>query len=331
MDPLVTVTLLLLGFFDASTSFVVQGVVRRPWGIDIIYDSGAFLFNGVAILVTVLSVYRLIKKYFELCPKKKLEVQYFLVGLFLFSVLNLFFNVVNPLLRGSIRYYEFGNYSALFLVGLTAYAIVKRELFGIKVVLTALVGSFLAALLLLDIWVFTESAMFRIAKSLIFGVFLYFGYLLVKSVLQEARRRRKIERMSLRLTEDYRELKRLSKKKDELVSIASHELRTPMTVIKSYLWMALNREGDQMDGKLRRYIGQAYASSERMIDLINDMLSVSRLEEGRIGLQIQRVNILTIIQQVIMELRPEAQERGLDLSLAVPPHEMPVVRGDPLR
>ncbi|NTV31616.1 GAF domain-containing protein [candidate division WWE3 bacterium] len=113
-------------------------------------------------------------------------------------------------------------------------------------------------------------------------------------------------------------LKELDRMKDELVSVASHELRTPMTAIKSYLWMALNKEAENLNPRLEKYLNRAYQSSDRMINLVNDMLSASRLEGQRMELHVQSSDIRPIINEVIIELTPKAEERKLELSFNQP-------------
>lgn len=112
-------------------------------------------------------------------------------------------------------------------------------------------------------------------------------------------------------------LKQMDKMKDELVSIASHELRTPMTAIKSYLWMALNKGDRELSEKIRKYIHRALESSDRMIDLVNDMLSVSRLEGGRIELDRKPIDVSKIIHDVLADLQPKAGEKGLKLEAQI--------------
>lgn len=110
-------------------------------------------------------------------------------------------------------------------------------------------------------------------------------------------------------------LKELDQLKDEFVSVASHELRTPMTAIKSFLWMALNKKKDEMDPDLKRYLDKAYVSTERLINLVNDMLNISRIEGGRIALKLESVNIVALTIDVVEELLPKATEKGVALSI----------------
>lgn len=108
-------------------------------------------------------------------------------------------------------------------------------------------------------------------------------------------------------------LQELDKLKDDFVSIASHELRTPMTAIKSFLWMALNKQKDNMSPDLKRYLDHAYVSTERLINLVNDMLNISRIEGGRIALRLSEVDIATFANDICEELAPKAAEKKISL------------------
>ncbi|OGK31835.1 hypothetical protein A3I56_01060 [Candidatus Roizmanbacteria bacterium RIFCSPLOWO2_02_FULL_43_10] len=111
-------------------------------------------------------------------------------------------------------------------------------------------------------------------------------------------------------------LKELDKMKDDFVSIASHELRTPMTAIKSYLWMALAGKGGPLREKQKYYLNRSYTSTDRLIKLVNNMLTISRIESGRISLTFSRVNILQLAQEVYEEVKPRADELKLSVKIS---------------
>lgn len=123
-------------------------------------------------------------------------------------------------------------------------------------------------------------------------------------------------------------LEQLDKLKDEFVSLASHELRTPMTVIKSYLWMFLHKKGQDLNEKERSYLERAYQSTERLIKLVNDMLNVSRIESGRLKLEMKNLDIIKLVEIVVSELTPRAQELGLNLTLNKPSAQVKILNGD---
>jgi len=108
-------------------------------------------------------------------------------------------------------------------------------------------------------------------------------------------------------------LKALDKLKDEFVSLASHELRTPMTAIKSYLWMTLQGEAGALNDKQKLYLERAYSSVDRLIKLVNDMLNISRIESGRLTIEMQNVDLYKLAHEVIDEVHPRAVELGVNV------------------
>lgn len=110
-----------------------------------------------------------------------------------------------------------------------------------------------------------------------------------------------------------KKLKELDKLKDEFVSIASHELRTPMTAIKGYLWLVLNKD-KKIPANTKKHLDRAYESTERLITLVNDMLNVSRIEGGRIELNPVKFDLSQLIAEVKEEIGSKAEEKAILLS-----------------
>ena len=96
------------------------------------------------------------------------------------------------------------------------------------------------------------------------------------------------------------------------MSLASHELRTPMTAIKSYSWMLLNKPNYLADTqRVKHYMEVIYTCSQRLIHLINDMLNISRIEAGRFDIHSQPVHLEQLVQEVFNEVFPVAQTQKL--------------------
>lgn len=110
-----------------------------------------------------------------------------------------------------------------------------------------------------------------------------------------------------------RRLKELDQMKDDFVSVASHELRTPMTAIKSYIWMALAGKGGKLSKKLAFYLDRSYTSTDRLIKLVNDMLNISRIESGRLSVTFSKVDIKTVVKDVCEEVAPRAKELHISI------------------
>ncbi|KXK10233.1 MAG: Non-motile and phage-resistance protein [Microgenomates bacterium OLB23] len=125
----------------------------------------------------------------------------------------------------------------------------------------------------------------------------------------------KIKHATYNLRTANQKLKDLDKMKDDFVSVASHELRTPMTAIKSYLWLALAGKGGKLSEKQRYYLQRSYNSSDRLIKLVNDMLNISRIESGRIFVNLGKADIVTLVQDVIEEVKPRIDELKLSIEV----------------
>ncbi|MCH8821552.1 GAF domain-containing sensor histidine kinase [Patescibacteria group bacterium] len=139
-----------------------------------------------------------------------------------------------------------------------------------------------------------------------------------------------VEKATTDLRSANESLKELDETKDEFVSVVSHELRTPMTAVKSYVWLALNGKAGPLNDKMRSYLEKVYQSSERLIDLINDVLDVSHIETGRINLDIQPISLLKVADDVVTTLAARADEQKIKLTLEKDTH-VPMVLVDSMK
>ncbi len=122
------------------------------------------------------------------------------------------------------------------------------------------------------------------------------------------------------------ELHKINKLKDDFVSIASHELRTPMTAIRSYAWMALHRSDVPLSEKLKKYLERTMISTERLINLVNDMLNVSRIESGRIEIAPSAFDLPNLIGEVMVEVDAKSKEKNLTIEQI--PSQIPMMFAD---
>jgi len=178
------------------TDTVIKDIELSSYGgVNYVLGQGGIIDLITMVPFTILVFVNIIKKYFTLSQLEKLRVQYFLIGLSIYAIASLIFNIGLMLFMReyplTITY--LGTSSIIFLFGFTAYAIVKHQLFGIKVVLTQiLVGTMGLVLLILPFVIKTTLSM----KILMVGVFLVYcfvGYLLIKSTLREVRQKEILE------------------------------------------------------------------------------------------------------------------------------------------
>lgn len=97
----------------------------------------------------------------------------------------------------------------------------------------------------------------------------------------------------------------------EFISTASHEMRTPVASIEGYLGLALNPATATVDEKARDFINKAHASAQHLGRLFQDLLDVSRADDGRLANNPKVVDIVPYVQEISTGLRPKAEEKGL--------------------
>jgi len=110
----------------------------------------------------------------------------------------------------------------------------------------------------------------------------------------------------------------VDKAKTEFVSLASHQLRTPLTSINWYVEMLEAGDAGVLNDKQKEFLSEVYKGSKRMVQLVSDLLNVSRLETGRLKIEPVLTDLAVFIGEVRKELEPQIQERGCQVSLELP-------------
>lgn len=129
---------------------------------------------------------------------------------------------------------------------------------------------------------------------------------------------REVNDATKELRESNNKLLELDATKDEFVSMASHQLRTPLTSVKGYLSMVLEGDAGDLAPAQRELLKEAYTSSERMVHLIGDFLNMSRLQTGRFVIERHPVDIARIIEQEVDSMKPIALSHDIKLTLKKP-------------
>jgi signal transduction histidine kinase len=119
-----------------------------------------------------------------------------------------------------------------------------------------------------------------------------------------------LQRENERLTE-------LDRMKEEFVASVSHELRTPLTSIRGYLELVLEGDTNDLTPEQSEYLKIIDRNTDRLLDLINDLLDVAQAESGRLVLSLEPVNLELLVADAVAGMRPAADARKIDLDLHV--------------
>lgn len=128
----------------------------------------------------------------------------------------------------------------------------------------------------------------------------------------------KLRQINLQLKHQQQTLTSLNKAKDEFVSLASHQLRTPATGVKQYLGMLLQGFVGGLDERQEDIIQKAYDSNNRQIEIVNDLLKVAQVDAGKIELQKEPVVIVELIEDIVDEQSEAIKDRQQHLTINKP-------------
>ncbi|MEX0919719.1 MAG: ATP-binding protein [Candidatus Saccharimonadales bacterium] len=109
--------------------------------------------------------------------------------------------------------------------------------------------------------------------------------------------------------------KEAARQRDEFISTASHEMRTPVAAIEGFLSLAMNDQVAKVDENAKKYITKAYESTRHLGKLFQDLLSITKVEDGRLANHPEPFEMSKLVHSVIDELSFEAEEKGLKLKL----------------
>jgi signal transduction histidine kinase len=126
----------------------------------------------------------------------------------------------------------------------------------------------------------------------------------------------------------YRKIKEVDQMKDEFISIASHELRTPVTGIKGYISLLMEGSFGKISEKARESLVLVQGAADRLATLVEDLLNVSRIEQGRLEMELVDLEPGGIIKQINQELKVQADEKKLFLKFSPHVSPLPPVRVD---
>jgi signal transduction histidine kinase len=143
-------------------------------------------------------------------------------------------------------------------------------------------------------------------------------------------RQRQFDQQTTWLRQQNDELKQRNTSKDEFIALASHQLRTPATGVKQYLGMLLEGYVGDVTPEQHEFLAQAYASNERQLGTINDLLQIAQIDANKLTLNSQACDIAALIDAVAKEQRGNIERRRQQLKV-IKDVEPALAWADPLR
>lgn len=310
--PLLTLLILflidkniLLQKIFLTNNFYKDVILNKP-----LYFGYAIYF----ILFVLISYYVLLQKYSETKDiTQKLQLKFIIFGTAISFILGMFFNLILPWFE-NYNYIWLGPPFSLIMVISIGYAIIKHHLFNEKVIATEIL-TFSIIFFILVRTIIADTLQEQIINGLLLLAVSVAGILLIRSVIHEVKTREKIERLARDLKTANIRLKKLDKQKSEFVSIASHQLRSPIASLKGYSSMVLEGSYGRVSEDLKEVMEKIYQSSQSISLIIDDFLNLSRIERGEIKYYFVKANVKNCVEEALNQTVPLAKDKGLKVKI----------------
>lgn len=298
--------------------YLVKNVIPRDEVTDLEFGWGMYLYSFFVLSCLIFAAIKIAYKYFSEKRKNIKNVMTILAfGILIFLVLAITTNLLLPLIFNIFSLSTLAPaYSSAFSF-LMFLAILRYRFMNIKVIAAEMLTFVLWIALVIQLFL-TESFAERAVGIVLLVIVIVFGYLLINSVKKEVERKEELQRLTEKLAAANEELKRLDNAKSEFISIASHQLRTPLTAIKGFVSLVLEGSYGEINPRVRDALTKVYGSGERLIHLVEDLLNVSRIESGRMEFKMEKTKIESILRELCDTFILVAKEKKLSLELKLP-------------
>lgn len=200
----------------------------------------------------------------------------------------------------------------VFLLAIV-FTIVRLNLFNLKLWSQQLIAYALVVLVASELF-FTKNIIGFTLTSITVVMSIIFVVILTRSIKKENEARRQTEVLNRQLELTNARLKELDEQKTEFISLASHQLRGPLTAIKGYASMVLEGDFGEFSPQIKEAVETIYKSTQALVVIVGDYLDISRIEQGRMKYDFVDFDLRELVKTVVTEVTPNVSLSHLTLS-----------------
>ncbi|MFA6184077.1 MAG: HAMP domain-containing sensor histidine kinase [Parcubacteria group bacterium] len=281
-----------------------------------------FIYIGFYILGIVELVNSIIKS-------RNRETKFVNRNILLISSLIVILGVLNLPAFYGVKYFLYSGVVSIFLNAfLVAYVVIKDRLINVKIFCAQILIGIILSINIIEMF-FSENVIGVVYRLITLIFLLAFSNLLIKNYRRDIIQKEELEKLGKKLENSNKKLRELDNAKNEFISIAAHQLRTPPTVIKGYLALAKEDPNNNLDAETKDSLSRAFASNERLIELVEDILNISRIESGKMQYDFQpNQSFKKIIEDLKSTFEIKAKDKGLQLRIEALSEKIPNITMD---
>jgi len=216
----------------------------------------------------------------------------------------------------------------------SGYAIFRYQLFDVKVIATELLVFIIWIAFLVRIITSTDNSDRYINITLLLFMIVA-GIFLIRSVIKEIQLRENIQKLATDLETVNRDLekandrlKSLDQLKSEFLSLATHQIRGPLTAIKGYASLILDGDYGKITEKTKGAVQVIFNSTQNLVVIVNEFLDISRIEQGRMKYDLTTFDVQQLLTDIVTELKPNLDKAGLLVDFDIEKDENYIVNAD---
>jgi signal transduction histidine kinase len=254
----------------------------------------------------------------RLAGREKEQSAILLYGLVISIFFGVLTNVVLSRIFGIDGASRFGPAAAFPVMIGAGIAVAKHELFNVKIILAEILVTSVILVLVMAMYIspdFVTRGTVGLA-ALLTGVI---GFLLIHHVRKEVDRSEQLAVLNRELTAANAQLTEMDEIKNEFITMASHQLRTPISVVKGYLSLMLEGAYGVVPDAIKDKLQQIFSLNDRLVQMIDNMLNASRIEKRKIDYSMVKVDVVDVVRKVVEEMGIKAKEKSLTLAANHPP------------
>lgn len=221
-------------------------------------------------------------------------------------------NLILPAVFGVTRFIPLGAVTIFPFVMCTTYAIFKHKAFKVKNLGSTIMAFFLCMATFVEI-IFAESPEQLLLRVGIFLFVLLISIQFIKNILALERTKESLEDANIRLLS-------LDKLKSEFISLASHQLRSPLTVIKGYASTLTDGIVGDLTSKQSEIVRHIYTSAQGLASVVEDFLNVTKIEQGGMKYVFEETDIKEITKDLVGDMKIAAEDKHLSFSSSINEH-----------
>jgi len=308
---LVLSTILALLIIALPKFLVTEVVMANGVKTGILEIWGFAVFSTYFICYFFGSLYFLYRRWHASSGPTKTHLGYIMWSVLIAGVFGAIFNLAlpSPIFKAWSFTWLGPLFTAIIVVAIS-YAVTKYQLLNIKVIAAEMLSTGIVFVLFLEI-IFAKNITESILRFIFFIITGIFSSYLVQSVKREVEQKEQLENLTTQLEQANQELKKLDQAKSEFISLASHQLLTPLTAIKGYSSMILEKSYGVLKEKMEKVMNIIFISSNQLVALVSDLLNVSRIESGKMHYDFEALRMRDMVKRVTEEVKAAADKKGL--------------------